>query len=194
MDTLTTAKRLGYAGLIPFVTIALWFLVSLLVAPLPTAVTVYLTTAFLTYSAIILSFMAGALWGQVLTSDSSARAPGGSQLVVSNLFALTAWASMLTDYFLLSLLALLLGYLLLWLAETRAAARLQGPTAIAGVGRDYRRLRTVLTLVVIACHLVVALCIRGFHQEERAPVILSPTSYVQVAAPEHSPGTVFLPG
>jgi len=48
---------------------------------------------FITYSAIILSFLSGVLWGAALEGFDNTL--GRTALILSNLFALAAWAALL---------------------------------------------------------------------------------------------------
>lgn len=125
-------RFLGYAGLIPFYAAlaALWLGESILGYSGQ--------TLFMTYSAIILSFMAGVWWGQAI---------GGRRtvwLVLSNVFALAAWFTLLDGSLLFSLWVLLAGYVLLWVFEWKT------PALRAGSG--YFALRTQLTFMVVLAH------------------------------------------
>jgi len=84
----TLVTQLGYAGLIPFVTLALavWFL--------PPDYFQQLHQALLSYAAIILSFMGAIHWGLAMASKESV---GRLQLAISVIPALIAWFASLTS-------------------------------------------------------------------------------------------------
>ncbi|MBT8445916.1 MAG: DUF3429 domain-containing protein [Gammaproteobacteria bacterium] len=131
------AMALGAAGLIPFV--AGPVLVVTDQAPIGTAI-------FFTYSMVIASFLGGTWWGRALLASP----PPAPILVLSNVLVLAAWSSFwfgtpAAQAAMLSAVyaALLAGEFLL--------------PGLAGSSRDYRILRTVLTVVVIACHLAMAM-------------------------------------
>lgn len=123
---------LGFAGLIPFVSFTLL-----------SAISYYQHTAVLlliSYGAIILSFMAGSLWGQAQDDTHSRAGP----LIASNALALSGWAALycaVTGWALLALAGLALGFI-----ACRACERVwihQEPS--------YHRLRNRLTFSVVAC-------------------------------------------
>ena len=76
-------NSLGYAGLLPFLA-AVWAAYAELSFGAWTA-----SHLFLSYSAIILSFLAGALWGKARELEEPNV--GRLLLIGSNVFALTAW-------------------------------------------------------------------------------------------------------
>ena len=84
-----TAKILGYAGLIPFITFSIgcWI-------PLP-----YISDAIqllITYAAIILSFMGAIYWGvAIANTDASSNEPDSKNFIASVIPALTAWLALL---------------------------------------------------------------------------------------------------
>lgn len=83
MNTARVAQGLGYAGLIPFVVLALDPLVTgYLSAPLA-------RLWLLGYGAVILSFLGGIVWGRSLDKPAAGIAMG-----VSILISLTAWAAL----------------------------------------------------------------------------------------------------
>ena len=80
-------NSLGYAGLLPFLA-AVWALMpSCLFWEWPAS------QLFLSYSVIILSFLAGALWGKAKELEESAVSC--LLLIGSNAFALTGWLAVL---------------------------------------------------------------------------------------------------
>ncbi|WP_445776664.1 DUF3429 domain-containing protein [Shewanella sp.] len=141
MKHINTWQWLGFAGLIPFVVLSLLaFNHSLLSAE-------HVLLGFISYSAIILSFMAGALWGKAVITvldDNIAKL-----LIISNVIAIGCWVALLTPFELSALILLLSGYVYLLYVEFRS-------TQIATTAR-YMTLRTVLTSVVAICHVVVML-------------------------------------
>ena len=131
-------KYLGYAGLLPFVgpALAAW--------GLPQSST-SLNYLFITYSAVILSFVAGTLWGS-LSHDPSRKAR--LLFILTNLVALLCWAVFFT-HLLLALALLTAGFASLYYAETRWT-----PPQYSA---DYLSLRLRLTTVVILSHGILAL-------------------------------------
>lgn len=125
-------RLLGYAGLIPFYAalLAVWMGEPILGFSGK--------TLFMTYSAIILSFMSGVWWGQVIGSKNN------TWLILSNVFALLAWFTLIDGRVLFSLLLLMIGYLLLWAFEWKVPA--------LRVGKSYFALRTQLTFMVVLAH------------------------------------------
>lgn len=128
----TLRNRLGYAGLIPFIGLAL-------VSALPD----YRHTALLalvSYAAIILSFMAGSLWGQLQGGAHWRAGP----LIASNALALSGWAALycaVTGWVLIALAGLALGFIACWACERLWVQQ----------ESDYQRLRCVLTATVVSC-------------------------------------------
>ncbi|MDO3383310.1 DUF3429 domain-containing protein [Gilvimarinus algae] len=123
---------LGFAGLIPFVSFTLLSAISY---SQHTAVLLLIS-----YGAIILSFMAGSLWGQAQHDTHSRAGP----LIASNALALSGWAALycaVTGWALLALMGLALAFISCWCCE-RVWLQ-QEP--------DYQRLRGVLTSIVVLC-------------------------------------------
>lgn len=139
-------NSLGYLGLIPFAAGA-WLSVSgdLLISIEPDFL-------FASYSAIILSFLGGVLWGRCLSLGESGL--GSKLLLLSNAIALLAWFSLFAGdgYFNLALVSLMLGYVLVFAAETRLSRAPENATV-----RPYMRMRFMLTNLVLAAHLAVLL-------------------------------------
>jgi hypothetical protein len=125
---------LGYAGLVPFISLTLLQLwPQFLALTLP-------FSAFLSYSQIILAFMAGVLW-PVLYHQAGRFFP---LWVVS--FALTGWFSSLLAAP-EQLLVLAAAFAALRLFEIRHQQHL-------GYSIAYNSLRNQLTVVVLVCHLL----------------------------------------
>ena len=129
----TTAKALGYAGLIPFVvfSIGCWI-------PLP-----YVTNApyiLITYGAVILSFMGAVHWGVAMANKDQQQ---GKFFISSVLPALIAWPALLLAQP-LALVILLAGFIGLYTYD-RSVEKAQ---ALPGW---YIPMRTRLTAVVVLC-------------------------------------------
>ena len=138
-------NTLGYLGLIPFAVGAALVATGATLFALPAHV------LFITYSAIILSFLGGVLWGRSLARRESLQR--WLLLLLSNVMALLAWFVLLAQAAnpSLALLALSLGYLVVWLAEWPLDTT-DGPDPLA---RPYAGMRLVLTGLVVSLHLVV---------------------------------------
>lgn len=133
MDLPRAVLMLGYSGLIPFLIGPLWLTLSPGTAPQ------WLDVAWLSYVALIASFMAGTFWGFALPAS---QGPAGQLgLVIAVLLMLLAWVATLLP-FALSLGLLTIVYLLLLVADFWRERVLD---TIGG----YFRLRTGLTLGVL---------------------------------------------
>ncbi|MCG9647335.1 DUF3429 domain-containing protein [Vibrio brasiliensis] len=136
-----TIQQLGYWGLVPF------FLGTVMIAFDMQILAIGGTQLFISYSAVILSFLSGVLWGrslnhQVATSKRIA-------LIASNVFALMAWLLLLqTSQSVTAVIALLgVGYVAIWYFEKRTwRDKLTDP---------YQIMRRNLTGMVAGLHLVV---------------------------------------
>ncbi|MCL6416049.1 DUF3429 domain-containing protein [Aestuariirhabdus sp. Z084] len=138
---------LGYAGLLPFV----FFVVS---AFFKTA-WLYLNPffAFVSYSAVILGFLGGVIWGRQLgTSDTASSAPA---LIFSNLFALVACLALLISSFGLSLIGLSLIVLSLAYVALLIAERDLLFEQRQDYPASYPTMRYWLTGAVVGLHLVM---------------------------------------
>ena len=152
---------LGYLGLIPFL-VPLWQMTVAVGSGQgvdgAAIFGLYAPYVFITYSAIILSFLGGILWskGRFIAQKRSSNIA----VIFSNLMALSAWASLIIINFssLLTMFAvalLLAGFGSLLLAERSLE--------IDSEDRTYWRMRLVLTMIVIVAHgLVLAFLIREF--------------------------------
>lgn len=149
---------LGYLGLIPFLVpsylMAEGFFYG---AGLQSAAIfgLYAPYVFIAYSAIILSFLSGTLWGHARQADAMPSGDGLLQgaIVFSNLVALSAWASLLLIYIapimtLFAVCLLMAGYLGLLLLEGLVI----GPQQ-----KQYWAMRIRLTSVVALTHLIAIL-------------------------------------
>tara|TARA_Y100000768_G_C23942895_1_gene666060 strand:- start:799 stop:1236 length:438 start_codon:yes stop_codon:yes gene_type:complete len=130
-------KLLSYLGLVPFLMAA----VVVLIFNIPVSV---VAPVFIIYSALILSFMSGALWGMSFIFDERKDC---IQLV-SVMYPLIAWGLILWGNMLLTLVCLSLSYIHLWWFEKRLFAHAQ-------IGVQYQQMRLLLTTLVVLSHLAV---------------------------------------
>ncbi|PKG74631.1 DUF3429 domain-containing protein [Shewanella sp. Choline-02u-19] len=130
---------LGYAGLLPFIlsTLMVW-----LGWQLPWFSAHF---AFISYSAIILSFISGTLWGRALALSTSGTI--GRLLILSNLYSILAWVALLLNQEVISLAILSVGYLSLLAVEKKSQALC--------LNDDYLSMRHRLTLVAVSMHLLM---------------------------------------
>ena len=135
---------LGYAGLIPFWAAAWAMLGDRTLFQLSPAL------IFLTYSAIILSFLGGTLWGKARELADGFLSAG--LLLLSNVLALSAWLMLLLGetFMVPGLLIALIGYAILCAVEWVSTSQVLG-----GVGESYLRFRLTLSSVVCLAHAVV---------------------------------------
>ena len=138
----TWAKYLGYAGLIPFLLccIGIWTFDN------PLAIQ-QLSGIFIFYSAVILSVMAGTLWGAQIVNIGGERAVMALLLAIST--SLSAWFSLLLPP-LVATVVLFLGYVLLLNYERWLPV---GDT----LPDWYHTLRTRLTTIVVGLHFAFGL-------------------------------------
>ncbi len=129
------AMRLGYAGLIPFVSGAVGIWVT------PFAWRPYVMSALLDYAAVILAFMGAIHWGLAMraeANDERARL----QLGLSVIPPLLGWMAIASGMpFALALPVFLLAFVLLYFADLRAVKLGLAP-------QWYPALRRPLTIVV----------------------------------------------
>lgn len=137
---------LGYAGLIPFVATALASFFDVTVLGLGAS------AWFSHYSAVILVFLSGALWGLVITKSESPS----TRLIVAftNGVALIAWLALglSQDYYTGSLLLLLIGY-----GAVLSVEILHAESVYRELESYYLKMRVHLTVAVIALHVVMLL-------------------------------------
>ncbi|RUO69552.1 DUF3429 domain-containing protein [Idiomarina ramblicola] len=134
---------LGFLGLVPF-------LASSLLALMHTGTFwgVLPLEFLITYGAIILSFLGGILWGRALHRAESEKTTG--LLLLSNVFALMAWFTLLINAPAWSLGLQMFGFVLVLFFEQKLA-RSSAMTSYMG----YYRIRVLLTAAVIVCQLLV---------------------------------------
>ena len=146
---------LGDLGSLPFTLLALLMVQGYVIGPGLQSTSVfglYAPYVFIAYSAVILSFLSGALWAAARVSEPGSLA--NAAVVLSNLLALSAWASLLLNYVapimtIFAVTLLLAGFLsLLW------AERLLGSQA-GESDRVYWSMRLRITAVVAVWHVVV---------------------------------------
>ncbi|MFT6269858.1 MAG: hypothetical protein ACJAVV_002685 [Alphaproteobacteria bacterium] len=137
-DMKKTAKFLGYAGLLPFVSIPILVMIGLVDAYLG-----YLH--FIQYSAIILSFFGGIHWLDALQNRRK-----NHQLFVSMLPSVVAWLALmfLDGTMLLSVLSISYVGILLYDKYVLALEK--------DILVDYMTMRILLTTVVVMSHLLMA--------------------------------------
>ncbi|MGM0480523.1 MAG: DUF3429 domain-containing protein [Pseudomonadota bacterium] len=145
---MTTLKQklihiLGAAGILPFLGSALAELMNL---SLPYQLQP--VTLLVTYGAIILTFLAGVLWGRALHRADSE--PTNGLLLLSNMFALLAWLTLLLNSVFWALLVQMVSFALLLMFERKLA---RGSTMTTQLG--YYPMRLSLTVAVIVCQLLV---------------------------------------
>ncbi len=122
----------------------------------------YAPYVFIAYSAVILSFLSGALWERSRLSDQ-ARPPAAA-ILFSNLVALNAWASLLLIYLapfmtLFAVALLMAGFLSLLWVERMAFAGTSQITQITQNSQitqsSYWSMRLRITALVVIMHAVV---------------------------------------
>ena len=133
----TIGTRLGYFGLVPFIFGAISALLSHELDKL-------LLHAFVFYSVIIISFMAGIQWGLALVKGSRQAV----RLLFSVIPPLLGWMCVLTlpHHFLLSILGGV--YLLQWFLERPILLELD-------ISTWYREMRPRLAYITAGCHLFI---------------------------------------
>lgn len=137
-----TMLQLGYLGLVPFIggVIITWADLTLF--------GLSGEQLFLSYSAVILSFLSGVLWGNGI--DHFSHKLSRNALLLSNLFALLAWGALLqgATQYVIATGILTAGYLAVWLAEKwiRKSEREEAQPAA------YQVMRGRLTAGVVGCH------------------------------------------
>ena len=131
-----TWKTLGYMGLIPFV-------LCLYLSGHEMFWGIDPKQAFIAYSAVILSFIAGTLW-QVNGPQQSYKQKSKQQ-IISNFFSLIAFVSLLINPY-VALAILTTSYLLHFLYEVRLVLQDE-------LNPEYITMRFRLTLTVILLHI-----------------------------------------
>lgn len=132
---------LTWCGLIPFLAAAVFTALNMPLTGLPAEL------VFISYSVVILCFMAGTLWGRTNHQQGSSQ---GFAIAMTNVWTLAAWLLLLLMIASgvgqgVMFLVLSLGYAHLYWLEIKHTQN----TA----GSDYLTLRKHITLAVIAVHL-----------------------------------------
>lgn len=126
---------LGYAGLLPF-------LIALLAQGLDVAVMGHSPESlFASYSAVILAFLAGSLWGRAQYQPHDRYV--WRLLLLSNAVAVLVWITMFAVDATASLPMLAAGFVILWWFESRWDREMTP---------SYQRLRNCLTALVVLSH------------------------------------------
>jgi hypothetical protein len=141
-------KSLGYAGLLPFAALAISSYFGLSFLGLDAA------RWFSGYSAVILVFLSGSLWGLFIGKPEARQSL--LFLVFSNAMALVAWLALglAENYYLLCLVVLMLGYAVILSIEIVCADLLY-----KHFDSGYLNMRLILTIVVIALHAFTAVAV-----------------------------------
>lgn len=135
------APALTLAGAIPFALPALLYLFGISQLPLLGALQPIVSS----YGLVILSFMAGVHWGQVIHKPR-----WHLLLIISNVITLSGWFTFLTGNATLLWCVLILGFVALLLVDRRLLA--------AGmITPAYWRLRMVVTIIVVTALLIFLL-------------------------------------
>lgn len=124
---------LGWAGVLPFLGLALLCAWPETREPA--------TRAFLSYGALILSFLGGARWGRAMAAGA-----GTAQYAASVVPSLWAWVAWLLLPGVPALCLLACGFML--------AAGWDGSRDVLAAPTSFRRLRRGLSIAVLACHAV----------------------------------------
>ena len=143
-------KVLGYAGLLPFFITAVVMLNAVMNGPgLQSAAifNLYAPYVFISYSAVILSFMAGTLWAKWESGGNSTAT--NAAVIFSNVVSLTAWLALLVIFIssimtVFAVTVLFVGFAsLLWVERLTKTAS------------NYWKMRVKLTSAVLLMHVVV---------------------------------------
>jgi len=129
-------KVLGYLGLIPFIA-------CLYLSSETTFFGIHTIQAFVAYSAIILSFIAGTIW------QRDADVYQDKRHIISNIFSLIAFASLLVVHQ-VALILLALSFMFLFVYENSLSKKSKLPT-------DYMNMRFWLTQIVVLFHVIAYL-------------------------------------
>lgn len=136
MNIKATIKALTYSGLLPFIVTAIMIVFGY-----------DFSSIFITYGAIILSFMSGVHWGQAVSGTNKFN---NFLLLSSNIIALAAWLSLLTTELLISLAILFLGFLVQLAIDIKIKK-------LGIIENWYLSLRKVTTTILLAVIFVVFL-------------------------------------
>lgn len=129
-------KILGYLGLLPFIA-SLYLSTETVIFGISTK------QAFIAYSAVILSFIAGTIWRRESKNHHD------KQYVISNVFSLLAFVSLMV-YHKIALIILAISFMLLFLYEKSLGKQNKLLT-------EYISMRFWLTLIVVLLHITAYL-------------------------------------
>jgi len=135
-------STLAWSGSLPFVAAVVLQYLNTPLFNLPAH------TWFTTYSLVILSFMAGALWGHgMLHAQSNRRA---ACLLISNVVVISAWLAFLLAPVVLMLVIAMLGFIVIWICELAWGE-------LGSIAKHYLVLRTRVTAWVLVLHACMAI-------------------------------------
>ena len=143
-------KVLGYAGLLPFLSTAVVMLNAVINGPgLQSAAVfnLYAPYVFISYSAVILSFMAGTLWAKWESGSDSTMT--NAAVLFSNVVSLTAWLALLMIFMSSIMTVFAVTIILVGVASLLWVERLSKTAS------DYWQMRVNLTSSVLLMHAVV---------------------------------------
>lgn len=146
MNTIKIIKWLTYLGALPF------FLAILISLGNWSLFTIQGIQWFLTYGLVILSFMAGTLWGQMVCADSNNSFSTKTIAIASNLITLIAWFTFLLSENSTAIVLVGLGFIALYLLEVLLIRDVKRPAY-------YLSLRLGVTAVVVFAHVIMFLII-----------------------------------
>jgi hypothetical protein len=129
-------QLLGYLGLLPFI-------VSLYLSVESLSWSITAKQAFIAYSAIIVSFIAGTIWRN---NDNTSHI---KQQIISNAFSLLAFIALFTDPK-IALIILICSFLCLYIYETELTKLTTEGKKVSG----YMVMRFWLTLIVVSLHII----------------------------------------
>ncbi len=126
-------------GFIPFVV----FFLAVIFTEQPTE----MATVFTSYSAIILSFLSGSLWGSKLRENI--HTDSLVVLLISNLLSVFAWTSLLINSLIAALTLLAMSFTTIYFSEKLSLPHL----------KRYLAMRRLATICVVILHLSVILAL-----------------------------------
>lgn len=139
MDSPKSYRLLGYLGLLPF----LVFTYDAWCGPIEDAKQA--TRAFIVFSSSTLIFFSGCWWGISYTQPSQVQL---KMMITGLVFALGAATTLAFTGWRFIVIALGLAHILIWLLEFFIPK--------LPIKHDYRVQRTVLTMTIVVCHMLVA--------------------------------------
>lgn len=146
MQTTPIIKTLTYMGALPFYLALLLYLTDQIFLGVESV------NWFLSYGLVILSFMAGTLWGQVIRSDDKGSCTTMAIVVISNFITLVAWVIFLLAQLSTAIVLITLGFIALYVAEVFLLKSNKQPSY-------YLSLRLKVTSLVVLAHAIMYLLI-----------------------------------